>query len=149
MNTRKASFRLGVVIICFAAGLGMACIADTRPVAPYEPEMMPPYGSRCASDTNSEGRPELMPEQKIKERAYMRKVMKKYEDLIYRQPTVNGFGVVGRVEDDGNRGDDYGIEVYVWEKADQDTLPEADRLPDCLDGVPVRIIERPGFSIHF
>ena len=33
-----------------------------------------------------------------------------------------------------------GIVVGVSEKTDQSTLPAEDRIPDCLEGVPVQII---------
>ena len=34
-----------------------------------------------------------------------------------------------------------GIKVYVTEKTDQSTLPPEDRIPDCLEGIPVQILE--------
>ena len=37
--------------------------------------------------------------------------------------------------------DTWGITVNVLEKTDQSTLPPEDRIPTCLEGIPVQIIE--------
>ena len=66
-------------------------------------------------------------------------VMEKYKTTLQRNPHFNGIGV-------GYLGDEYpdentpiGITVYVSEIVEQDTLPEEQRIPQCLDGVQVEI----------
>ena len=39
-----------------------------------------------------------------------------------------------------------GINVLVTEKVDQSTLPLADRIPVCLEGIPVKLTEEPNTS---
>ena len=70
-------------------------------------------------------------------------VQEKYRSLFERQPNYegSGFGFLTN-EDTGELDwDRVGIEVLVTKKVDQSTLPEADRIPDCLEGVPVQILE--------
>ena len=70
-------------------------------------------------------------------------IMRKYESLFERQPNYesSAFGFLTN-EDTGELDwDRVGIEVLVTKKVDQSTLPEADRIPDCLEGVPVQILE--------
>lgn len=73
----------------------------------------------------------------------------KYEDMFWRQPNVHGSGI-GIIEDDsGNATDRAGFVITVTEKVDQSTLPSEDRIPDCLEGVPVQIVERPLYNPGF
>ena len=68
-------------------------------------------------------------------------VIDKYGPLLDQQPTVWSIGP-GRLDDeDGNPTDEMGIVLLVDKKVDQSELPPEDRIPDCLDGVPVQIIE--------
>ena len=72
-----------------------------------------------------------------------RSVRHKYEDLFSRQPNVWGVGI-GRVKyPDGQVSEEIGFVVSVTEKVDQNTLSPEDRIPDCLEGVPVFIVEEP------
>ncbi len=67
----------------------------------------------------------------------------KYDPLFWRQPNVyavsEGFLRDGR----GGWTEDRGINVLVTKKVDQSTLPPSDRIPDCLEGIPVKITEEP------
>ena len=67
----------------------------------------------------------------------------KYDSLFWRQPNVWGVGE-GYFRD-GNGGwiETLGIVVDVTKKVDQNTLPPEDRIPDCLEGVPVQVMEGP------
>ncbi|MCY4527960.1 MAG: hypothetical protein OXD46_02865 [Chloroflexi bacterium] len=80
---------------------------------------------------------------------HMKDVMYKYMDLFTRQPTYHSVGVgpffLSPPPDVYS--DEHGIEVWVEKKVDQSTLPEEDRIPDCLEGVPVRILEKPRLKI--
>ena len=75
-------------------------------------------------------------------REHRHEVRLKYRDMFWRQPNIWGLGE-GILED--KNGDPIlgtsGIKVYVSRKVDQSTLPEEDRIPDCLEGIPVQIIE--------
>ena len=65
----------------------------------------------------------------------------KYRPLFRRQPNYIG-SATGLLRDE--EADDWldriGLKVYVTKKVDQSTLPEADRIPACLEGVPVQIL---------
>ena len=74
----------------------------------------------------------------------------KHWDLLAKQPNHMGFGygklwtvengeVVELKNEDGTN--KYGLNIQVSTKVDQSTLPESDRIPDCLDEVPVNWIE--------
>ena len=76
-----------------------------------------------------------------------RAIRHKYEDLFWRQPNVHGVGI-GAIEDEnGEETEQTGFRIYVTEKVDQNTLSPEDRIPDCLEGVPVQIIEQPNDAI--
>ncbi len=69
------------------------------------------------------------------------RVRKKYEPLFWRQPNVFMTGE-GRFTDENDEyTGEWGIVVSVAKKVDQSTLPPEDRIPDCLEGIPVQIKE--------
>ena len=68
----------------------------------------------------------------------------KYEPLFLRQPYFNGLGEGTFKDENGEWTDVHGIKVFVYKKVDQSTLPPEDRIPDCLEGVPVQILEEGG-----
>ena len=72
---------------------------------------------------------------------HIRSVRRKYADLFRRQPNYFGQGVGSLEDEEGNDTGEIGILVHVTEKVDQSTLPEADRIPDTLEDVPVQIQE--------
>ncbi len=72
---------------------------------------------------------------------YMRAVQARNKELFYRFPHVRGFGSGDFRDELGYRIGGYGITVRVLELTDQSTLPVEDRIPECLEGVPVRIIK--------
>lgn len=72
---------------------------------------------------------------------YMQQVVDKYmHPLIRNYPhfTGVGAGLFTHLNESGERV--RGITVMVSEIIDPNTLPPERRIPDCLDGVPVRII---------
>ena len=74
--------------------------------------------------------------------AHVDKVAAKYEDLFRRQPNVWSYGGAVLLDPNtGDYGDEIGISVWVTKKVDQRTLPAEDRIPDCLEGVPVQFWE--------
>ena len=78
------------------------------------------------------------------ERERIEAIVDKYEDLFRRQPGLNGYGVVSVSDENGQPTDKMVIEILVTKKVDQSTLPPEDRIPDCLEGVPVVFREGPG-----
>ena len=62
-------------------------------------------------------------------------VLEKYMEELWDHPNVNGFGI-GPLEDSEGLWCGYiGIEIDLIQ--DQSELSAEDRIPDCLDGVPV------------
>ena len=72
----------------------------------------------------------------------IREVGDKYWPLFLRQPTYHSVVADFMRDENGERTGMRGFVVYVTEKVDQRTLPPEDRIPDCLEGVPVQIIEQ-------
>ncbi len=72
-------------------------------------------------------------------------VLKKNSALFRRYPFFEGYtwfiAKGPKASDFGNR--IFGIEVYVSETVDPGTLPPEDRIPGCLEDVPVKITVRP------
>ena len=71
-------------------------------------------------------------------------VERKNRDLIHRYPFFSKahtyMAVPGKDPSDSDALDRiYGISVYVTEKVDLSTLSPEDRIPECLEDVPVRI----------
>ena len=142
MHTRKASFRLLAIIICFATVLVTACA---------EPE---PWKNPCIEEGAS------MTEITMTERTSVEhrwEVIEKYRDLFERQPHFyhvnpgllkdeNGDLIEtteGLVDENGHPLYVGGIRVKVEQLTDQSTLPEEDRIPECVDGIPVMIELKP------
>ncbi len=65
----------------------------------------------------------------------------KYDPLFWRQPNVHGVGEGLFSDGKGGWTETVGIVIDVTEKVDQSTLPLEDRIPECLEGVPVQIKE--------
>ena len=138
MPTKRSSFRLLAVIICFVAAVWMA--AACQDAASYEEPCGPgPILPEEEGDlTTPSGTP--TPEKIIE-------VRDKYQPLFRRQPN---FALVSEglffhrnldpvIDRKGNRVS--GIIVTVdGDPVDQETLPQEDRIPDCLEGVPVQIV---------
>ena len=70
-------------------------------------------------------------------------VSEKYSDLFINYPHYRGRGVGNSFKiphPDENQPDGFGILVRVWKLTNPRRLLEEQRIPECLDGVPVRII---------
>ena len=67
----------------------------------------------------------------------------KYEDMFWRQPNIYGTAIGIIFDESGEFTDRAGFIITVTKKVDQSTLPPEDRIPDCLEGVPVQIEEVP------
>ena len=104
----------------------------------------------CASpetwkDPCTEERSQFMTKEAAAERPskeYMRAVVDKYRPLLKGFPHAHGISTGNYYDFDAHEPlDGYGITLMVSEFTDQSTLPESQRIPECLDGVPVRIIK--------
>ena len=76
-------------------------------------------------------------------------IREKYDKLFRRQPNVFAVGEGFFRDADGGWTETMGIVVMVSKKVDQSTLPTRNRIPACLDGVPVQIQERTETIGHF
>ena len=122
MHTRKSSLRLlamlavGVLALTACGSQQNLCIEERKTMAEYqENPTEPPTFEQ------------------------MRAVRDKYRPLMKGYPHYIG-NSIGRSDDDPPDVPE-GITVRVTELTDPATLPEEQRIPDCLDGVPVRIIQ--------
>ena len=131
MPTKRSSFRLLAVIICFVAAVWMA--AACQGAASYEEPCGPgPILPEEEGDlTIPSGIP--TPERIIE-------VRDKYQPLFRRQPNYTGSGVDFSIDKYGNK-----VEIIIVQvnedPVDQNTLPPEDRIPDCLEGFPVQIVK--------
>ena len=133
MPTKRSSFRLLTVIICFVAAVWMAAACGDG--AFKDPSTL------CETNSSAEeGTVTTTPENPDDRRARVHEARLKYDPLFWRQPNVVSVGE-GLLEDENRDATKTtGIVVGVSEKTDQSTLPAEDRIPDCLEGVPVQII---------
>ncbi len=69
-----------------------------------------------------------------------RLIRHKYDPLFWRQPNVSGVGL-GRIRDEnGEVTNKWSITVRVTKKVHWSLVPPEDRLPDCLEGIPVQVL---------
>ena len=130
---KRSSFRLLAVIICCAAALWLSAACGDG--AFKDPSTL------CETNSSAEeGTVTTTPENPDDRRARIHEVRLKYDPLFWRQPNVVSVGE-GLLEDENRDATKTtGIVVGVSERTDQSTLPAEDRIPDCLEGVPVQII---------
>ena len=72
-----------------------------------------------------------------------RAIRDKYYPLFLRQPNVVGVGIGIIYDARGEYTDRAGFSIRVTKAVDQSTLPPERRIPDCLEEVPVQILEVP------
>ena len=131
-----ALLTLGAVALLLVA---IACGIDSTPTAPPQP--LPD----CTTQDDSSMKEKILittPESLHDDVERARAIRHKYEDLFWRRSNVWGVGI-GEFRDENGEwaGGPWGFVISVTEKVDQNTLPPEDRIPDCLEGVPVQIIE--------
>ena len=122
-------------IVCLAAGLWLAMACGQQTTDPT-PEVKERTYDDPATLCASEG--ENMNEEKVTvEQA--KAVLDEHRERFLNQPNLVRFGIGHLRDTDGNiLWDEIGIFIGVSERVDQSTLPEEDRIPSCLDGVPVQ-----------
>ncbi len=67
-------------------------------------------------------------------------VMNKYMDLFERQPNFDSVVPTFLVDENGDYTTTKGIKVYMLKKTPDEELPESDRVPAELEGVPVQFV---------
>ena len=73
----------------------------------------------------------------------LHEVLQQNDALFSRQPNfVSVSAGVTLWDPEGEREPIPGIKVIVSEKVDQETLSPEDRIPDCISGVPIQIVEK-------
>ena len=132
MHTKKTPFRLLTALVCFAAVLWLAAACGDGEFK--DPSTLCGPNSSAEEETMT-ATPEITHE-------YILEVRDKYRPLFKRQPNYHGNGPGNIRDENGERTKTMGITIYVTEKVDQSTLPPEDRIPDCLEGVPVQIIKQ-------
>ena len=138
MPARGIPFRFLPVFLICAAVLWAAAACSTSSI----PWPLHPCGiDALAKEKNMT---ELSEREFLEER--IKAVREKYKALIRRQPTWHGTGTQNLRDANGERTGPLGIIIRVDKKVDQNTLPPEDRIPDCLDGIPVQIIEAGRFT---
>ena len=132
MPTKKAPFSLMPVLICFVAvlWLAVACGGGAAEFRDFEKE--PCEASLSPKEGNMTTTPENTAER-------IHEVRLKYDLLFKRQPNVAAINEGFIMDENGSFTETVGIVIDVSEKVDQSTLPPEDRIPDCLEGVPVQI----------
>ena len=148
MDTRKSSFRLLSVLICAVSILllAVACSSATptptaTPVPTATPTPVPtatPTPLPTATPTPCPpSTPYPCPHDDTYERAA--KVLEKYKDQINRYPWVTWTDVDAITKNRELTGH-HRITVAVCRKFDQSTLPFDAHIPDCLEGIPVKMV---------
>ncbi len=130
MHTRRAPFSLLLVLVCFVTVLWLTACGEDEfkdPSTLCEPNSSAEGGNMTATPENTD--------------EYIQEVRDKYSDLFRRQPNYRWHtGPVRLWEENGDMSETVGIVVEVdKKKVDQNTLPPEDRIPDCLEGVPIQI----------
>ena len=76
-----------------------------------------------------------------------RAIRPKYEAMFWRQPNVWSVGLGFGEDEDGELIKEVGFSISVTELVPQASLPAEDRLPECLEGIPVYISVEPQLSL--
>ena len=126
MRARKLSFRLLLALICAVSVLAatVACSSEKEETKIITSEST--STPDCAYNVTDER---------------IHEVRVQNDGLFWRQPNVFRVGEGHFRDENGNWLDTIGIVVGVTKKVDQNTLPAKDRIPDCIDGIPVNVQE--------
>ena len=147
MSKRKPSFRLLSVLIGVAAvfWLTAACGGDpatksSRDCQTYEEKPMTAEERTARKQYVAQMEAKAIEIRPKYDDLFWRQP--KYDDLFWRQPNVLsvGIGLLTCLPPVNGR-PPVGFDIVVSEKVDQSTLPEEDRIPDVIEGVPVQISE--------
>ena len=130
MKFPLATFRLLAVLICVVALLMFGATilrgGDKEPPTPFR--LRATTFTAPADERNN-----------TSERIH--EVRLRHDDLFWRQPNIHAVGEGFFMSEDGGWLDIYGIVLEVSTLVDQNTLPEADRIPLSIEGIPIQIVE--------
>ena len=96
---------------------------------------------------------EARAERLLLERIRVRAILRQYVDRIQRQSVrhggyVHGFGLTALSDENGIPTDRMVIEILVTKYVDQNTFPPEDRIPECMEGIPVHFQISPQATIE-
>ena len=137
MSKRKPSFRLLSVLIGVAAVFWLTAACGGDPATKSSRDC-PTYEEKPLTAEERTARKQYVAQMEAK----AIEIRPKYDDLFWRQPNVLsvGIGLLTCLPPVNGR-PPVGFDIVVSEKVDQSTLPEEDRIPDVIEGVPVQISE--------
>ena len=154
MHTGKAPLRLLPALVCLTAVLWLPAncwrdlyehISSAKEAAQIAADQTVDGGHTCKTES-----PELVSRMSTSEEEYQKHMAKTaqaaavpydYDSLFWRQPNVHDVSKSFLRDGKGGWTNTWGITVWVTEKVDQSTLPPEDRIPDHLEGVPVKITD--------
>ena len=129
-------------IVCLAAGLWLAVACSEAKVE--EPDAAPIEFGR--DDPHMLCRPEEHDREATREQ--VKALVDKHLDWFFGLPGVFSAGPANLFNEDGSRTDFIGIYLSVeGEMIDWNAVPPKDRVPGCLDGIPVQF--EWGFHLRF
>ena len=121
---------VAILWLAAACGDGVAEFRDFEE-EPCEASLSPKEGNMTTETESPEDRGERI-----------HNVRLRYDDLFWRQPNVRGVSEGFITDENGSITEIWGILIDVTEKVDQNTLPPENRIPDCLEGVPVQMLDK-------
>ena len=145
MGTRKSSFRLLSVLICAVAVLAVtvACSSEKEETKTMTSESTTPRTLRANQFTMPNCAYNVTNER-------IHEVRLRNNGLFWRQPNVHAVAEGDfRNKDRSFTNDAFGIIVEVSTLVDQSTLPEANRIPLCIEGIPIQILEIEPFEWEY
>ena len=130
MKFPLATFRLLAVLICVVALLMFGATI----LRGGDKETSTPLRLRATTFTAPADERNNTPER-------IHEVRLRHDDLFWRQPNIHTVDEGCFMSEDGGWLDIYGIVLEVITLVDQNTLPEADRIPLSIEGIPIQIVE--------
>ena len=155
MTTKEIlSKLLPVLLICIAILLPMAaCSQDESTVQWEEDTLCTPESFQFTEEELSWPEPTGLENQPtdyqiswrrwkaVTERA--KAIRPKCEAMFWRQPNVRSVGIGFGEDEDGESVKEVGFVLGVTDLVPQESLSAEDRLPECLEGIPVHFEIRP------
>ena len=157
-GVRRAVLGLLVAIVWLLAVLLMGACGDDLPAFPKTVYVQTDQETQedCMTNFSYEGivvadiliGDDYTPEQR---RTYVKMVKDKHVDELFTKPHVLGIGMgiakdedgqnIGFTRNDGTVVYPLRIGIKVEKLVDQDTLPAGQRIPNCIEGVPVQLYQ--------
>ncbi len=143
-NTSEANEPSAITPEAVGKDMTTESLNEPNTPSPVPPEIVENEANDpCDIDPIATGRKGMITRNSSEDVALAQAIRHKYEDMFWRQPNVHATGIGDLKDENGEYIGIWGFLIHVTKKVDQNTLPPEDRLPDCLEGVPVQIIEEP------